>query len=143
MSTISVMVDGRKESGNVKFSHRWKAGGGKWQTGDIVVAPATTEHEIVFEIDPASPKKLRFLDDPNDAIWIGTSRCPDSACNEGGQITPIAVESDGGRLRVRNANSGDPVELHYVLRFKRTVPILFRPHKYDPVIRNGGGGGFR
>ena len=137
---ISVLVNGRKEGGEVKFAHKWKTEDGRWNSGDIVVAPGTTAHEIVFEIEPDSPKKLRFLDDPADAIWIGTGRCPDSSCNDGGQITPIAVEAGGARLRVRNANSGDPIELHYVLRFKRTIP-LFKPHKYDPVIRNGGGGG--
>lgn len=141
MSSISVIVDGRDESGGVKFAHKWKSASGQWNSGDIVVRPKAAAHEIVFEIDPASPKKLRFLDDPNDAIWVGISQCPKCGSNEGGQITPLAVEADNTRLRVRNANSGDPIELHYVLRFKRKIPLLLKPHEYDPVIRNGGGGG--
>lgn len=137
---ISVLVDGRKEGGEVKFGHKWKAASGSWKSGDIVVESGTPEHEIIFEVDPASAKKLRFVDDPHDAIWIGTSACPKKAANEGGQITPIAVEANGTRLRVANANKGEPSELHYALRFKRKIPILFKPHKYDPVIKNGGGG---
>jgi hypothetical protein len=138
---ISVLVNGRKESGEVKFDHKWKDASGSWKSGDIVIEAGTPEHEIIFEVDPASSKKLRFVDDPNDAIWVGTSQCPKQASNEGDQITPIAVEADGSRLRVANANKGEPSELHFALRFKRRIPILLKPHKYDPVIKNGGGGG--
>src|SRR4051812_35343820 len=133
-SPIFVLVNGRKQDGAVKFDHKWKAGGAQWKSGDIVVDAGTPQHEIVFEVDPESSKKLRFVDDPNDAIWVGASKCPKQASNEGDQIRPIAVEGNGTRLRVSNANRGDPHELHYALRFKRKIPILLKPHKYDPVI---------
>lgn len=136
---IEVSVNGRRKLLKVAFGHKWRPRGGQWQEGDIIIDEGTPEHEIIFEVDPASPKALRFVDDPNEAIWVSTGTCPTSQCNKGGQIEPVSVEADGTLLRIRNANSR-AVDLHYVLRFKRSVPVLFKPHEYDPVIRNGGGG---
>ena len=110
-----------------------------WNEGPIEQPKGSGAHEIMFDLDDKTGLGLRFLAQPDEAIWVMPDTCPPGKCNVGGQITPVCVENEGKSLRITNANSGDPVDLHYALNFEGPNSDYGPPYRHDPIIKNRGG----
>lgn len=139
---ISAWLDGRTKE--VSFDDKWEA---DWktgkQTGPITVPHGTAPMEIHFHFnDDDTGLHLNFMRDFDDVIYVSTGKaCPPQRGNQGGQIT--FVSSSPNLLKVRNANSGDAIDLKYALRFNgrdNEHANEHQPYVYDPDLKNGGGG---
>lgn len=138
-----IYVDVRVKFKNAKLDYRIKWKTMKywpfWNDSPIELPPGSGDHEMMFNLNDLTDLNLRFLNDPNDAIWVQPGTCPPGKCNLGGQITPVGVENDCSQLRATNANCGDAVELHYALNFDGKPSKEGPPYSHDPIIKNGGG----
>jgi hypothetical protein len=138
---IWVDVRAKIKGGELDWRVKWKRSKWNpfWNEGPIDLPAGSGAHEIMFDLDDDTGLGLRFLEPPDEAIWVMPDTCPQGKCNQGGQITPVSVEDQGKRLRVINANSGQPVELHYALNFDGTRSAHGPPYCHDPIIKNRGG----
>ena len=125
------------DRGVVRFTHDWRLekNGSIKGHGTIEVPKGTPRSPIEFELHDETQRGLKFLKDANEAIWAKVGKCPD-AKGDGGQIEFPEAKTSSHTLKVDNANSAD-CELHYMLRFEDKNGV---PEKYDPVIRDKGGG---
>jgi len=125
------------KDGGVDFSHDWRLRetGPIKGKGPIEVPRGTPRSPIHFRLHDETGRKLKFLDDAEEAIWARVGQCP-TGKGGGGQIEYDDAVSGGPTLKVKNANS-EECELHYALRFKDKDGKV---ECYDPVIRNKGGG---
>jgi hypothetical protein len=141
LKPIYVDVKVKSKHGNLDYDVKWKTMKywPFWNGGPIDLPRDSGGHEIMFNISDHTDLNLLFLGDPTDAIWVQPDSCPQGKCNDGGQVTPIAVEDHGQQLRATNANCGEPVELHYALNFTGKPSREGPPYSYDPIIKNGGG----
>ena len=62
-----------------------------WNDGPIEQPEGSGAHEIMFDFDDKTGLGLRFLGQPDEAIWVMPDTCPPDKCNVGGQITPVCV----------------------------------------------------
>ncbi|MEO6581373.1 MAG: hypothetical protein ABIN68_01025 [Sphingomicrobium sp.] len=141
LKPIYVNVKAKSKHGALEFGVKWKTlkWWPFWNDDPIELKPDTGGHEMMFNLIDDTDLDLLFLSDATDAIWVQPDTCPAGKCNNGGQITPVSVENGGKQLRVTNANTGDPVDLHYALNFNGKPSTTGPPYSHDPVIRNGGG----
>lgn len=135
----------RKGSEDVEFCHSWGIKGQpKANSGRIDVPKGQPPTDIKFTlVEDTTGLNLEFYSDPKDAMWVDMApNCP-KIPGDGGQIT--FQSSNKKILRVEDANSGDPCDLKYALRFYGDTKVIDGreykpPYEYDPDLKNGGGG---
>jgi hypothetical protein len=90
---------------------------------------------IEFRLQGKAAQKLDF-DLAGGPIWVQANSCPTLPSSVPGEITVLST-STANRLDIqnKNLNAGD---LHYRLNF---LDDQGNAVHWDPVIRNGGGGG--
>ena len=131
---VRVDVTARRDSnGDFQFSHEWRFHGGNSQGGGNIEIPRKKKTEpgttIHFHLRDDTGL-LRFASNPDDAIWVDRSGCPQQAVRDP-EITDVRPSP---RLLTIHDENKDECELHYNLRFE---PDPDR-YCYDPTIKNGG-----
>ena len=129
----------------VEFDLEWrKEGDPGGKASPIDVAKGDPPTPIHFHLRDDTRLKLKFKADAEDAMWVNTTGCPPAGAGNGGQIS--FTSSSNNLLKVTDANSGDECTLYYMLRFDGDPHVdpdgkQHPPYEFDPIIRNGGGGG--
>jgi hypothetical protein len=129
--------------GGVHFDSCWRNEddpNGVWISGPVDLPYGPDHYRLVFDLDDRSGHGLEFYNDPDKAMYVQVGCCPTGAGDGGGQITFEAVTNGKKRLTVKDFNRDPPCDLHYMLRFDGDKHGACPPYKYDPEIRNGGGG---
>jgi hypothetical protein len=142
---VSVLATLNEEEG-VDFFCTWQIDSGPTNSGPILLAHDSGEYDVEFDLDDRTGLDLKFLPTVDESIWINSACCPFQASgnDEKGQISDKARASKT-KLKLKNANLGDPCVLHYRLRFDGhpwTSPNgnnFVPPYSKDPDFRNGGG----
>lgn len=111
----------------VEFKNK-KQGGGP-------ADPVANGYIILFNIDDPDGTGCKFINDPDEAMWVqDISVCPTSQCYWP-EFTAIAVLNDGATLMVYNANS---YEQNFAFTLRFTIPgcgVI----EFDPVGNNQNG----
>ncbi|HEY8435197.1 MAG TPA: hypothetical protein VIK68_11405 [Sphingomicrobium sp.] len=104
-------------------------------------------HLVEFDIDDQTGEGLKFPRSPEDAMWVAKVHdpqhptCPDgSSPSDYSVIDPMCVCDDGERLIVRNENPREE-DWSFTLNFEKTSAGGGERVSWDPIIKNGGGGG--
>ena len=121
-----------------RFIHRWRMKGGyDWKEGDIEI-PHGGDHHIHFEIVDDANLGARFKCTAEEAFGAHVDEgCPEPGSDGDGEIDfkNSNVGGDGTKLFVRDRNL-QQVDLNYALFFDAPMGDM----KYDPIIKNSGGG---
>jgi hypothetical protein len=126
--------------GNVEFDLEWRRENDpNGKKGPIDVPNGESDTRIHFHLRDSTGLNLNFVATKEDAMWVSLVGCPPQQAGNGGQISYDSVSNQ--LLKVRDANSGDPCTLYYMLRFTGDPAGNGPVFEYDPTIRNGGGGG--
>lgn len=134
-------VTAKLVNGKVDFDLEWRHDGdSNGKKTPIEIGKGDPATPIQFHLRDETGLKLRFKQDPAQAMWVATTGCPPPDAGDGGQIS--FNSSSNNLLRVTDANSGAECTLFYMLRFDgdasgNNAP----PYEFDPIIRNGGDGG--
>jgi hypothetical protein len=140
---VTVIADIDPKTQKVRWNHEWEFEGkpGKYK-GKIDVAEGDWMVPIAFHLRDATGLRLKFYADPAQAMYVGPApACPPPQGNGGQIIFPPSAAPH--LLRVRDENSGDPIDLKYALRFDgdpNPAGGEAAPYVYDPDLKNGGGG---
>lgn len=135
---VHIDVVATLDDGEVKFECSWKMPNGNKGSGPIDLPRGSGAHHLIFDLDDKTGLKLRYFDDPTDAIWIAVGSCPSGPGNGNGQIAHSDVDLNRKKLTIHDRNEGGAVDLHYALRFDGDRSKSGPPYNYDPIIRNGG-----
>ena len=147
---VVIEVHAENTPTGVDFHHKWKfenEPGDPSKKGRIDLPFGDTSYKLRFKLRDETGKELKFIDPCEQAMYVAVgTRCP-SECGDGGQID-YRYPWTPHQLTVEDLNAGDECTLAFTLRFDgergqqasdpgRQCP----PYEYDPIIKNGGGGG--
>ncbi|MEO6113238.1 MAG: hypothetical protein ABIP07_02155 [Sphingomicrobium sp.] len=141
-----VQVDVRAsldDNGGVHFDSLWRHENdpnGVWKSGPIDLPNGPDHYRMEFDLDDKSGRSLKFYADPAVAMYVNVGSCPTGSGNGGGQIDFESVTTGNKKLTIKDYNRNPPCALHYMLRFTGAASGACPPYKYDPEIKNGGGG---
>jgi hypothetical protein len=106
------------------------------EPGNKIVFPnGQKTSTIEFRLQGKAAQRLDF-DLAGGPIWVQALTCPNHASSVPTEITVLNT-STANRLDIQNRNLQN-LDFHYRLNF---LDDQGNPTSWDPVIRNGGGGG--
>ncbi len=124
-------------------------GGGSSTKRELKFDAGPGVYRIEFSLDDDTDFKLDFLQVATEAIWVATgTNCPPPGPGDGGGEICFERDPVGNKLTIINQNRNKG-ELCYALRFdgvRQANPekpgAFVPPYMFDPIMSNGGGGGF-
>lgn len=146
-----VTVTARKDGDRISFtpdSQVWSEAGGHFAFNkDDHHMRRHDYHLVEFEIDDQTGEGLRFPRSPEEAMYVAKvddpqhPTCPDgSSPSDYSVIDPLCVCDKGERLIVRNENPREE-DWSFTLNFEKSSAAGAERVSWDPIIKNGGGGG--